>query len=122
MLRCPTSRSRPGHATELRRDGELARIEHTRWIERTLEGYEHVVRRTERFSNEAGAVDADAVVVRQVAAVAEHRPLAGVPHRDVRRIDVVLRRRGSEREVQARAIEVAVAQVARRRSCVWHGE
>ena len=54
----------------------------------------------------------DAVVVRQVAAGGEHGALAGVPQRDVRRLDRVRRRRGGEREVQAGAVGVAVRQVA----------
>ena len=62
--------------------------------------------------DEAAAVQADAVVVRQVAAVGQHGPLSGVPQRDVGRLDLVRRGRGGEREVQARAVGVAVRQVA----------
>ena len=43
---------------------------------------------------------------------AEHGSLAGVPQRDVRRLDLVGRRGGGEREVQAGAVGVAVRQVA----------
>ena len=42
----------------------------------------------ERLGHEAAAVDADAVVVREVAAVGQHGALAGVPQGDVRRLDL----------------------------------
>ena len=41
----------------------------------------------------------------------EHGPLAGVPQRHVRALDLVGRGRSSEREVQAGAVGVAVRQV-----------
>ena len=58
----------------------------------------------------------------EVAAGGEHGALAGVPQRHVGRLDLVGRRGGGEREVQAGAVEVAVRQVARRGPGVRHGE
>ena len=75
----------------------------------------------ECLRREAGPVETDAVVVRQVAAVGEHRPLPGVPHRDVGRLDLVGRRRRREREVEARAVDVAVGEVAAGDDGVRHG-
>ena len=66
----------------------------------------------ERFVDEPGPVEPHAVVMREVAAVGEHRPLAGVPQGDVGRLDLVRRRCRGEREVQARAVGVAVREVA----------
>ena len=62
------------------------------------------------------------MVVREVAAAGEHGPLAGVPQRDVRRLDLVGRRRGGEREVQAGAVGVAVREVAAGDAGVGDGE
>ena len=75
----------------------------------------------ERLGHEPGAVEADAVVVREVAAAGEHGALAGVPQRDVRRLDLVGRRGGGEREVEAGAVGVAVRQVAAGDAGVGHG-
>ena len=52
------------------------------------------------------------MVVGQVAAAGEDGALAGVPERDVRRLDVLGRWRGGEREVEAGAVAVAVREVA----------
>ena len=76
----------------------------------------------ERLADEPGAVEPDAVVVREVAAVGEHGPLAGVPQGDVRRLDLVGRRRGGEREVEAGAVGVAVREVAAGDAGVRDGE
>ena len=77
-----------------------------------LTATQHVERRAERLGDEAGAVEADAVMVREVAAAGEHGALPGIPHRDVGRLDLVRRRCGREREVQAGAVDVAVREVA----------
>ena len=52
----------------------------------------------------------------------QHRSLAGIPHRDVRRLDLVGRWSRGEREVQARPVEVAVREVAAGGARSRHGE
>ena len=115
--------ARHGHGAgaERRRQPELAGVEDALRVERLLDGDEHAEGGAERLGDEAGPVEADAVVVREVAAVGEHRPLAGVPQRDVRRLDLVRRRRRGEREVEAGAVGVAVRQVAAGDTRVGHG-
>ena len=68
----------------------------------------------ERVVHEAGAVQADAVVVAQRAARGEDRPLPGVPRGAVVGLALVLRRLPREREVEAGAVGVRVALVRRR--------
>ena len=61
-------------------------------VEGVLHRLQHVDARAEGLGHEPGAVEADAVVVREVAAAGEHGPLAGVPRRDVGGLDGVGRR------------------------------
>ena len=113
---------RPRRRPERGVEAELARVEDAVRIEGRLDRGEHAAGRAERLADEAGPVEPDAVVVGEVAAVGEHGPLAGVPQRDVRRLDLLGRRRGGEREVEAGAVRVAVRQVAARDAGVRHGE
>jgi hypothetical protein len=107
-----------GVAPERGREPELAGVHDAVRVERRLEGDQDPMGRTERLGHEPPAIDPDAVMMRQVAAGGEHRPLPGVPQCDVGRLDVVGWRGGGEREVQARAVGVAVRQVAGRRAGV----
>ncbi len=90
-------------------------------VERALHRLQHRQPVAERFGHEAAAVEPDPVMVRQVAAVRQHCPLTGVPQRHVGRLDLLGRRGGGEREVQAGAVEVAVRQVAGGGAGVRHG-
>ena len=80
------------------------------------------MRRAERVGHEPAAVEADAVVVGEVAAGGEHGSRARRPTARRRSSRPLGRGSRGEREVEARAVGVAVAEVAGRRAGVRHGE
>ena len=81
-------------------------------IKRILERLQHGQGRTQRLWHEAGTVETNTVMMRQVAARGENRPLARITQRNAGGLDGVGRRSGREGAVEAGAIGLAVRQMA----------
>ena len=103
------------HLAERRRQAELAGVEDAVRVERVLHRLQHVEAGAERLAHEPAAVEADAVVVAERAAVREHRARARRPtRRGSTASRSSSRRPAREREVEAGAVGVRVALVRRR--------
>ena len=74
-------RSRPGHRSEGSGEAELAGVQDAVRVEGVLHRLQHAEPVAERLGHEAGAVQADAVMVAQRAARREHRARARRPTR-----------------------------------------
>ena len=123
-LLVPTSTTSTRPSSRRSRPGEVRR---TGWARPSLPGLRMPFGSSASFTDcstpkpapsasahEAGAVEADAVVVAERAAGREHRALPGVPRGAVVRLALVGGRPAREREVEARAVGVRVALVRRR--------
>src|SRR5207248_2005258 len=107
--RQPVCGLRPCEIAERTAQPELAGVEDAVGIERVLHRLQDTKTGSERLTDEARAVQADAVMVRKRAARGDDRTLARIPSGAVVSLALALRWLAGKCEIQARAVAVRVA-------------